>query len=862
MKRVMLAVFVSIAVVSGVILLARPGTQASPDATYTVNSTGDPGVGTCDATECTLREAIAAANANAGTDTIEFNIPGAGPHTIRPGSALPTITDPVIIDGTSEPDFTGTPIIELDGTNAGAGVDGLRITAGNSTVKGLVINRFRSDGIELSSNGGNVIQGNYIGTDTNGTADLGNSAHGVNINGVPNNTIGGTAAGAGNVISGNNGRGVYIIATGATGNVVQGNYIGTDKNGTADLGNSGDGVLIISAASNTIGGTAAGAGNVISGNDWQGVFISGSGATGNVVQGNYIGTDKNGTADLGNYADGVRIDAGPGNTIGGTAAGAGNVISGNGSHGVHISGSSATGNQVQGNLIGTDKNGTADLGNLAAGVDIDAAPANTIGGTTEEAGNVISGNDWHGVYIAGSGATGNQVQGNLIGTDKNGTADLGNSFDGVVISGVPSNTIGGTAAGAGNVISGNNGRGVYITATGATGNVVQGNCIGTDKNGTADLGNSAAGVRIDAAPGNTIGGTAAGAANTIAHNAADGVRVDGPTATGNTIRGNSIYSNGGRGIENTNAGNGELAPPIVDSVGSVSGHTNPKCYPCTVEVFSDDDAEGRIYEGSVSTNDDGNGSWFFPGSVSGPHVTATVTNAGGNTSEFWGDVDGDGVHVDVDNCPIVYNPNQINSDTDSHGDACDNCPNTDNETQADADSDGAGDACDVCTNDPKNDTDKDGICAGSGYLPPKTGDNDNCPADYNPSQDNGDGDSWGDACDYCPTTATPWYVPLGDGDCDGFTDAVEGVVGSDPGDACPDWNGSPGACPGLGCDGDDCWPVDLDVNTHVNVLDILFFKPALSGPYNPRYDLNGDTAVNVLDILLYKPFVNTFCTNP
>jgi hypothetical protein len=139
---------------------------------------------------------------------------------------------------------------------------------------------------------------------------------------------------------------------------------------------------------------------------------------------------------------------------------------------------------------------------------------------------------------------------------------------------------------------------------------------------------------------------------------------------------------------------------------------------------------------------------------------------------------------------------------------------------------------------------------------------DNCPTVPNPGQENADGDEWGDACDNCADVATVWLVPPGDTDCDGFTDTVEGVVGTDAGDACPDWTGTSGLCPGSACDGDDVWPADLDVNRAVNVLDILFFKPVLGGPYDARYDLNGDSAVNVLDVLAYKPFLNTSCTNP
>jgi len=761
MRRLAVALLLLIAVAGGVVLVAGRGAQASPD-TITVDSTGDGGDsntadGVCDdgSGNCTLRAAIEQANADAGTDTIEFDIAGTGPHTISPGSALPTITGPVIIDGTREPDFAGAPIIELDGTSAGGGADGLSITDGSSTVKGLVINRFLGDGIELSGSGGNTIEGNYIGTDVTGTADLGNSRDGVYIESAPTNTIGGTTAGAGNVISGNGWDGVRIYGSTVAGNLVQGNYIGTDVNGTADLGNGGGGVYIEDAPNNTIGGTAASAGNVISGNNYDGVCIQGSGATANVVQGNYIGTDVSGTADLGNSNYGVEINGSPTNTIGGMTAGERNVISGNDGYGVYVAGSSATGNQVLGNYIGTDVTGSADLGNSMSGVLILDAPSNTIGGTAVGAGNVVSGNGDNGVYIAGSSATGNQVLGNFVGTDVTGTADLGNSPGGVyiqasgntiggttatarnvisgnvigvfigspvtgnqvlgnfigtditgtaalgnsagvqiseapkntiggtaagarnVISGngvgiyiggsdatgnqvlgnfvgtdvtgtadlgnwaggvqidnAPSNTIGGTAVGAGNVISGNGQNGVYIARSSATGNQVQGNYIGTDVTGTAGLGNSLGGVYIDRGPGNTIGGTAAGAGNAIAYNNEDGVRVDGAITIGNTISGNSIHSNGGKGIENVNGGNTELAPPIIDSVGSASGHTDPKCNPCTVEVFSDDEDEGRIYHGSTATNDDATGTWAYPGAVTGPNITATITDASGNTSEF------------------------------------------------------------------------------------------------------------------------------------------------------------------------------------------------------------------------------------
>ena len=155
---------------------------------FTVTNTNDSGAGS-------LRQAMLDANDTGGTDTIAFDIPGTGPHTIQPMSELPFIFDPVIIDGTTEPDFAGTPIIELDGSLAGSTTSGLSIFSGNSTVSGLVINRFGENGILLES-GDNEINGNYIGTDVTGTVAIGNGLVGVKLNNASNNTIGGTTAGS------------------------------------------------------------------------------------------------------------------------------------------------------------------------------------------------------------------------------------------------------------------------------------------------------------------------------------------------------------------------------------------------------------------------------------------------------------------------------------------------------------------------------------------------------------------------------------------------------------------------------------------------------------------------------------------
>jgi hypothetical protein len=587
-------------VLAGVVLME----VSAAGSTFVVSNTNDSGPGS-------LRAAILAANSNSGVDSIEFDIPGTGPHTIQPNSALPTITDPVIIDGTTQPGFSSKPIVELDGSNAGTTIDGLKITGGNSTVRGLVINRFngssQSSAIELNGTGGNVIEGNYIGTDVTGTIALTNAklvsvsypGRGIVIYSSSGNTIGGTAPGSGNLISGNL-NGIKIYGTSATGNLVQGNYIGTDVTGTVALGNGywqlyygtvmyfGSEGVFVDASNNTIGGTSAGARNIISGNG-TGIGIY---ASGDIVQGNYIGTDKTGTTALGNSVNGIRIKSYGevpvvDNIIGGTTADARNIISGNGQEpgaddfeaaGVYISigeGQNASGTIVQGNYIGTDKTGTVALANK-----IGVKVANwkgwvrnsgiTIGGTTAGSRNIISGNTNHGISIVGPVST-TTVQGNYIGTDKTGSMNLGNSSGIALIPniavGPTNNTIGGTTVGTGNVISGNQKYGIYIAGNA---NQVKGNFIGTDAAGAVALANGLYGVAIVDAADNTIGDTTAGACNLISGNALVGILIAGSSSTGNKVQGNFI----GTDISGTSsAGNGNSGVWIDEGSDNTIGGT-------------------------------------------------------------------------------------------------------------------------------------------------------------------------------------------------------------------------------------------------------------------------------------------------
>ena len=333
-------------------------------ATYTVTSTADSGAGT-------LRQAILNANANGGPDTISFAIAGTGTHTIAPTSALPTITGQVTIDGTTDDSFAANgdrPAIILAGTNAGIGVDGLVLTstADGSTIRGLVVRDWGADGISIQAGSdNNFIVGNYIGrlttTGTDAGAGTQNEGTGVYVAGA-NNTLGGTAAADRNVISGND-YGIELRGAGGTGNLVLGNYLGTDATGTVDIGNAFAGVGIGDAANNTVGGTGAGACNLISGNNEAGVELWGATTSGNRIVGNWIGLNASGAATLGNSWSGVWINtSAAGNVIGGTAAGSGNVIAGQtAGDGVELRIDAGANNAILGNSIYSNAESGIDL---------------------------------------------------------------------------------------------------------------------------------------------------------------------------------------------------------------------------------------------------------------------------------------------------------------------------------------------------------------------------------------------------------------------------------------------------------------------------------------------------------------------
>jgi hypothetical protein len=592
-----------------------------------VTSTADSGTGT-------LRQAIMDANSHTVTDTIKFNIAGSGVHTISPTAALPTITDAVILDGTSQPGYKSTPLIEINGGNIALLADGLDISAGGTTVKGLAINGFTGSGISMFGSGSDVITADFLGTDPTGASAKANAVAGLLVS-CGNNTIGGTTAAARNLISGNTVFGIQIFGTSATGNLVEGNYIGTDATGTValangTLSNGGDGILVNSKASkNTIGGTTAAARNLVSGNTYDGIQIADAGTNNNKVEGNYIGTDVNGTAALANAADGILVNNGATNTtIGGTTAAARNLVSGNGGIGVQVDGKGTKNNRVEANYIGTDVSGTTAIANASDGVLISGKATNTtVGGTTAGNRNLISGNTGHGAEISGSGTTANVIEGNYIGTDVTGTLAVANKGDGVIIdTGAAGNTIGGTATGTLNLISGNHGIGVQIygaNLAGTSNNVVEGNYIGTDVSGTKALGNVNDGVLIDAsATSNTVGGSASGALNLISGNCQIGVQISDPGTNSNVVQGDYIGTDitGKLALGNATTGvflNGQASLNLIGTNGD--GVSDP--------------AERNIISGNGSGGvvlmDSGTNSNIIAGNYIGTDVTGIVALGNG-----------------------------------------------------------------------------------------------------------------------------------------------------------------------------------------------------------------------------------------
>ena len=635
--------------------------------TVTNNLDGGPG---------SLRQAVVDVNASVdASNRIHFNLTGTPPVRITlTSAALPPLTKQVTIDGTTQPGWSlGNPAVAL--ACPSLIVTGLMLAGPPSTIRGLRVqdftnSSFNSTGIGLASPGHHVADCQVI-----------SNYYGITIHSA-SNTIGGAPAGINrNVISGNRFLGIQITA-GAGQNVIAGNYIGTDPSGAARMGNGfggvSAGISILSAAGNVIGGTQGPlTRNVISGNFGYGVFITGQsgGSDGNVIIGNYIGLDAAGAFALTNGSSGVSVAAGTNNRVGGTAAGEGNVLSGNTDAGVGITGTNTFFTRVQGNLIGPLPDGVSAppaVGNQFTGVLSQGGRLTVIGGSAPGARNVISGNRLYGVRDE-LASTGCLIEGNLIGLQSNGTAALANGIYGVVVGRSTNTTV------QGNWIGGNASYGIQVSLTNTTGLVVRANYIGTDASGTLALPNVGGGVLIDGANDVRVGGTNNGDGNVIAFNAGRGVNIITNTpgaGVRNAVLGNRIYGNLGIAIDLD--GNGpnpnDPAPDVDTGANGLQNHpvvTNAQQGSTTAqgflvsaaaltfrcEFFATNVPQGMLYLGASNITTGASGTNFFvsvtlpPTVPTSAYVCATATDPAGNTSEIGPgarvrpatDADGDGL---------------------------------------------------------------------------------------------------------------------------------------------------------------------------------------------------------------------------
>lgn len=512
-------------------------------ATYVVSNTADSGMGS-------LRQAILESNASLARDTIAFSIASI-PRKIEPKSGLPPITDPVTIDATTQPGYSGTPIVELSGKQLSNGEYGLILKAGLSEVRGLVINQFPGFGIHIEGPGQNRIESNYVGTDLSGLLPKGNGLSGIQILNSDNNRIGGP--GVGNLTSGNGWEGVRVWGSLSHSNWIQGNRIGTDANGLSAVPNLLAGLVLAGSSSNSFVGADGNdandpkKGNLISGNGLEGIRIYGSNR--NIVAGNWVGVNKTGNASLANNESGILIDSNAAeNRIGSNADGINdvgerNVIAGNVKAGIRVFNGSES--QIAGNWIGIDVDGIRKLPNGSEGILVDGGSWKTVIGSAlttlfpEAARNVVSGNGTFGINVYESHFT--RISSNFVGIAPDGQTAVPNALDGILVKGGLTTLIGTDGDGKsdfleGNVISGNARNGIWLSN--ADNSSVAGNLLGLSADGARAVANNHSGIWI--ANGSQFNRVER---NIISGNELQGVSIGGFQSDGNRVSGNYIGTN-------------------------------------------------------------------------------------------------------------------------------------------------------------------------------------------------------------------------------------------------------------------------------------------------------------------------------
>lgn len=628
-----------------------------------VTNTNDAGPGS-------LHQAILDSNAHSGHDRIWFNIPSTFSE-IRPQTRLPNITDPVDIDATTQPGYVDRPVVYLNGVDArgvwfGEPIQGLTLAAGNSLVKGLMVGRYKT-GIFITGPGGNVVEANDLGTDGVYDDQRGNETN-LLILDSPNNLIGGTSAGASNLISSAiGGGGVVIRGSAATGNRLEGNRIGVDRTATYPLGNLYHNVIVDNAPGNFLGGNTPAAGNTIGGS-YGAIQVLGAGSIGNVIQGNYVGTNRAEDQALGGQYYGIVVSGAVDTLVGGTTPDAANHIAYS-STAIQVLG--GAGNKIQGNRIGVS-NDNRPMANASSGIYLASTVDAVVGGTEPGAANLV-GNNGFGIYATGTN-TGTRIQGNLLGVLGDGITAAANGI-GIAVVNASDLTIGGDSVAARNLISGNttsgislffsqdvtitgnylgtnasgdsampNGLGIYVVDSGRirvggttnsernlisgngtgilvegssqTGNVIQGNFIGVDKTGSLSLRNDSAGITLSNGSNFEIGGATAGAGNVVSGNGGFGIHLQG-SSTGNHLQGNLVGTDASGTNAVPNAATGILVRD--HSANNVIGGSQPG----ERNVISGNAAGGLFIQGASTSN-------VVQGNFLGTDVTGTqpVGNVG------------------------------------------------------------------------------------------------------------------------------------------------------------------------------------------------------------------------------------------
>lgn len=577
-----------------------PTTILSEAVTSVVVTSASDGAN-CDPGDCTLRGALFVVDGSIGPDMITFNMTGG--TTISPMSELDDVVGTVTIDATTQPGYAGAPVVEIEGSSLAAGKDGLHISGFNSVVRGLAINRMKGvyDSNQDAFVGGNglvlvrllshppvrynIVEGNYLGTDTTGMIDRGNDHTALNIYDATHNTIGGTTPAARNILSGSGTDnaegippedqkvGVGLALRAGMDNIIQGNYIGTNALGNAKINNSYG--VRLAGGRNQFGGDEAGAGNVISGNGDRFTTYYPDGCLGVGVQ----------EESIGNFETNEFL---------------------------------TVGNIYKGNKVGTNAAGTAALGNCNTGLFINPRHSSIVGSITESGRNIISGNKENGIYcsylprsIEFAPNLGEipipegfcDISGNNIGTDISGTTAIPNidynnfgSFilffgNAVVYNtatysniGAPGGTSAGSCTGFCNLISGNQTEGAYRGSIyGEVG--IFNNFLGTNKNGSAALPNSVGSASFEGgltrvgAVGVDEGGGFIPLGNLISGNSYQGVGFSSSfnnSYVPQRIEGNLIGtdSTGTTAIANGTPGDGASAVG-VDGIRAVIGGTHP-----------------------------------------------------------------------------------------------------------------------------------------------------------------------------------------------------------------------------------------------------------------------------------------------